>query len=347
MGAGLGLFRPRPARPAFHQARPLRPDGRCHAARTHPARLRHRREHRAAGRGRRGAGVRRIRRDADRPRPGRGWTRTAGRSATIRLSYVDDGDWIDLARFKACPGAGKRRVRPREIAYRAPVHSRRNVFGAYTLYDLMARLVLGDTASYSTDRAEAFDARSGVNVTVELERRRGVLARLIATPDSGLRMTALNFRCCADRRATQPQAHRRSCRPARLDLGASPTRTRAAAARLFAARRRRRMMAAVRELVGDGPVGVIAAASAEASRTAAATCACWPSSASRPSISGSPSTPSNSSARTRPGWPASRRCAASCSAAATRSAWSRPCCTAARKARCCAPSPVPTPGARC
>ena len=62
-------------------------------------------------------------------------------------------------------------MRKREIAYRAPARSRRNVFGAYTLYDLMARLVLGDPAVYAADRAEAFDAKSGVNVTVELERQ--------------------------------------------------------------------------------------------------------------------------------------------------------------------------------
>ena len=89
----------------------------------------------------------------------------------FRLSYLDDGDGLDLGRFRPEPGAGKRRVRKREIAYRAPARSRRNVFGAYTLYDLMARLVLGDPASYSADRAEAFDARSGVNVTVEIERQ--------------------------------------------------------------------------------------------------------------------------------------------------------------------------------
>ena len=62
-------------------------------------------------------------------------------------------------------------MRKREIAYRAPARSRRNVFGAYTLYDLMARLVLGDPEGYTADQAEAFDARSGINVTVELERQ--------------------------------------------------------------------------------------------------------------------------------------------------------------------------------
>ena len=113
----------------------------------------------------------------------------------FRLSYLDDGDAIDLGRFKVQPGAGKRRVRKREIAYRAPARSRRNVFGAYTLYDLMARLVLGDPEAYSADRAEAFDARSGINVTVEVERQRRRSRGLIATPETGLRMSAVDFRC--------------------------------------------------------------------------------------------------------------------------------------------------------
>ena len=41
----------------------------------------------------------------------------------------------------------------------------------------MARLVLGDPAVYAADRAEAFDATSGINVTVEIERQRAALAR--------------------------------------------------------------------------------------------------------------------------------------------------------------------------
>ncbi len=93
--------------------------------------------------------------------------------ADFRLSYVDDGDTIDLASFRPQPGAAKRRVRRREIAYRAPARSRRNAFGAYTLYDLMTRLVLADPSVYAADRAEAFEARSGTNVTVALERQPG------------------------------------------------------------------------------------------------------------------------------------------------------------------------------
>ena len=73
--------------------------------------------------------------------PGRGAFRD------FRLSYLDDGDEIDLAGLRPAPGPLKRKVRRREMAYRAPLRSRRNAFGAYTLYDLMARLVLADPAA--------------------------------------------------------------------------------------------------------------------------------------------------------------------------------------------------------
>lgn len=187
----------------------------------------------------------------------------------FRLGYVDDGDWIDLARFKPFPGAAKRRVRQREIAYRAPIHSRRNVFGAYTLYDLMARLVLGEQSVYCSDRAEAFDARSGTNVTVELTREHRVSRVMIATPESGLRMTALNFRAslAAERLSPKRIAERVIRRGATYGatpnpaarialLGSSPLDSAPA------------MMAAVKDLVGAGPVGVIGAASAEPARVA-------------------------------------------------------------------------------
>jgi cyanophycinase len=188
----------------------------------------------------------------------------------FRLSYLDDGDAIDLARFRPEPGAGKRRVRPREIAYRAPHRSRRNAFAAYTLYDVIARLVLGDQAVYDLDRVEAYDARSGVNVTVELERQRRRSRGLIATPESGLRMTAINFRCSvegrqlsatrgADRLGTRARVFGMTpTDSARIVLlGSSPLSSAA------------EMVAAATAFVGTGPVGVLAAASAEPKRTAA------------------------------------------------------------------------------
>ncbi len=112
----------------------------------------------------------------------------------IRFSYLDNGDEIDLARMKAYPGPEKRRVRLAEIAYRAPARSQRNVFGAYTLYDLLGRLVLGDPIVYAVDRASAVDLKSSMAVTVELERVRGRSRSLVTLTENGFRMTALNFR---------------------------------------------------------------------------------------------------------------------------------------------------------
>ncbi|MBP7243375.1 cyanophycinase [Amaricoccus sp.] len=187
----------------------------------------------------------------------------------FRLSYLDDGDAIDLARFEPEPGEAKRRVRKRERVYRAPAQSRRNAFGAYTLYDLMARLTLGDPDHYDTDRAAAFDARSGVSVTVTLERARRRTRALVATPPTGLRMTGIDFRCSiASERLSATRIRERIGRPARsfgmtphpdariVLLGSSPLSADPA------------MLAAVLPLLNGGPVGVLAAASAEPKRTA-------------------------------------------------------------------------------
>ena len=187
----------------------------------------------------------------------------------FRLSYLDDGDRLDLARLRALPAPAKRRVRAADMAYRAPANARRNVFGAYAIYDLMARLVLGDPASYTADRGEAFDARTGVSVSMELERLRGKSACLISTPESGLRMTATRFRCSlrTERLSATHLANRighgvRSfgmARPADAKmvlLGSSPLSEGGTA-----------MVEAVRDLL-PGPVGVFAAASSEPRRAA-------------------------------------------------------------------------------
>jgi cyanophycinase len=188
----------------------------------------------------------------------------------LRLSYLDDGDSLDLRSLRTEPGAGKRRVMRREIAYRAPVRSRRNAFGAYTLYDLMARLVLGDPAHYAADTASAFDARSGVSVTVELRRQPRRTRALIATPPSGLRMSGIDFRCSMTGEAlSATRITERIGRPARsfgmtphpdarlVLLGSSPLDAGPA------------LIEALRAAAGPGPVGVLAAASAEPKRTAA------------------------------------------------------------------------------
>ncbi len=191
------------------------------------------------------------------------------RYTDFRLSYLDDGDAIDLDRFRPTPGVGKRRVRPREVAYKAPVRSRRNVFAAYTLYDLIARLVLADHGAYDSDSAQAYDTRSGVNVTVEIQRQKRRSRGLISTPESGLRMTGLNFRCSmegrafsATRRAEGPGGHARIFGMTPTDearialLGSSPLSSAA------------EMVSAAVALVGPGPVGVLASASSEPARTA-------------------------------------------------------------------------------
>lgn len=193
----------------------------------------------------------------------------ARRYADFRLSYLDDGDALDLARFRPCPGPAKRRVRPREVAYRAPVRSRRNAFAAYTLYDLMARLVLADTAVYDADRAEAYDARSGVNVAVELQRQPRRSRGLIATPETGLRMTALNLRCSMEGRALSATRRGEGLGSRARVFGMTPTdEARIVLLGSSPLQSAPEMTSAAAALVGPGPVGVVAAASAEPARTA-------------------------------------------------------------------------------
>lgn len=186
----------------------------------------------------------------------------------IRLSYLDDGDAIDLRSFTARPAESKRRVLRSEIAYRAPARSRRNAFGAYAIYDLVARLVLGDQHSYSTDELVSVDAKSAICARVELSRMRWRSRCLIANPDTGVRVTAVNLAASLRSSKLEPEAlAERSIRGARsfgMDLnerskivllGSSPIYYQPAEAR---------------EIVGllTGPVGIFAAASAEARRTA-------------------------------------------------------------------------------
>lgn len=111
----------------------------------------------------------------------------------IRFSYLDDGDSFDLASATVLPNAGKRPVGPRDIAYRAPARSLRNVFGAYTLYDLLARLVLGDPKSYPLDRARALEPKGGYATIVEFARGPDSRA-LMSERDRDFRMTAVDFR---------------------------------------------------------------------------------------------------------------------------------------------------------
>ncbi|WP_172327168.1 cyanophycinase [Mangrovicoccus sp. HB161399] len=188
----------------------------------------------------------------------------------FRLSYLDHGDWIDLRTGRPHPADAKRKVLKRDIAYRGRPRSRRNAFGAYTLYDLMARLVLGDPKVYRQDSVEAYDAKSAFNVSVTLERVERETRCMISTPETGLRMTALNFRTTilAEKLSATRLADRMGRRQTRtfgMDprpeakivlLGSSPLRSAA------------EMTEAPFALLKGGKVGVLASASAEPRATA-------------------------------------------------------------------------------
>lgn len=186
----------------------------------------------------------------------------------IRFSYLDNGDEIDLPRLKAAPGHGKRRVRAAEMAYRAPARSQRNVFGAYTLYDLLGRLVLGDPAVYSADRASAVDLKSSLAVTVELARLRGQSRSLVTLTENGFRMTALNYRATV---MTEKLSAARLANRATLlqrDYGVKPTP--ASRLLLLGSSPTQGNGEMLQEMLShcEGDVGIIAAASAEPRETA-------------------------------------------------------------------------------
>ena len=187
----------------------------------------------------------------------------------VTISYLDDGDTIDLRHFKVFPGENKRKVARSDIAYCAPVRSRRNVFGAYTIYDLMARLVLGDKRVYRRDGAEAFDAKSGFNVELTLARLERKSKCFVSTPDNGLRMTALDFDVSisseqlsatrlADRMGRRGRTYGIPPKPEStiVLLGSSPLNSAP------------EMMADALALMAGGTVGVLACASSEPRRTA-------------------------------------------------------------------------------
>lgn len=187
----------------------------------------------------------------------------------VRLHYVDDGDRLQLPNFSVVPAESKRRVRKREIAYRAPARSQRNAFGAYALYDLVARLVLGDQRSYSADRLAVVDPKGGGVASVKVSRRKGASRCLIATPSEGLRMTALNLRVSLQREALAeeplPGRERWGVRTFGMDLNERSRIVLLGSSPLYYEQAQREETA---RLIGEGPVGVFAAASAEARRTA-------------------------------------------------------------------------------
>lgn len=110
-----------------------------------------------------------------------------------RVSYLDDGDSIHLGRAKPIAAPDKRRARIHRNSYRSPAPVRRNAFASYGLHDLMLRLVESDTRFYHRDSAKAFDALSGNQVTLHIERLPRRSRALRAARDGEIRYTALNF----------------------------------------------------------------------------------------------------------------------------------------------------------
>lgn len=110
----------------------------------------------------------------------------------IQFSYLDDGDALDLITGVIHVAQDKVEVTEKDIVYRASSCSVRNVFGAYTLYDLLSRLVLGDPSYYSFDSARAVEPINQMTTIVELQRRLNSQS-LIAVRNNATRITALDF----------------------------------------------------------------------------------------------------------------------------------------------------------
>ncbi|MEM0929869.1 MAG: cyanophycinase [Pseudomonadota bacterium] len=187
----------------------------------------------------------------------------------VKLSYVDDGDMLTLPRFTVKPAEIKRRVKRSEIAYRAPARSQRNAFGAYAIYDLIARLVLGDQSTYASDTLSVLDPKSSTMVVAKITRKKGSSRCLISTPDEGLRMTALNMRVSLNLQQVSPDVmdgfDQRGVRTFGMDLNERSRIILLGSSPLYYEQDRQE---AIVDLIGQGPVGIFAAASAEAQRTA-------------------------------------------------------------------------------
>lgn len=188
----------------------------------------------------------------------------------IGFSYADNGDGLDLKTGEVLPGRGKRPVTRRDITYKAPARSLRNVFGAYTLYDLMARLVLGDPEDYPADRARAIEPKAGRATSVEISRQGGRAGGYVPEAGRDFRMTAIDFRASMQTRqlnAAQLAENRRAALS--RDYGVKPGEQ--ARVMMLGSAPLDRESPLLAQLASQcaGPVGVLAAASAEPRATAA------------------------------------------------------------------------------
>lgn len=186
----------------------------------------------------------------------------------IRLDYLDDGDEIDLRKFTIRPSESKRKVKKNEVAYRAPAKSQRNAFGAYALYDLVARLVLGDPVSYQADELISVDPKSQLAARVELKRRKRKTRCLVSNPEAGFRVTALNLTASMKSEKLDPQvmAQRitRGARMLGMDLNERSRIVLLGSSPIYF---RPEQQTELLDLV-EAPIGVVGAASAEARRVA-------------------------------------------------------------------------------
>lgn len=192
-----------------------------------------------------------------------------GLIGNIGFSYADNGDSYLLDTGEVLPGPGKRPVTRHDITYKAPARSLRNVFGAYTLYDLMARLVLGDPDVYPADRARAIEPKAGCATSVEISRRGGRAAAFIPEDGHDFRMTAVDFRAAMQTRqlnAAQLAENRRSALS--RDYGVEPGKQSRVLMLGSAPLDPGSPLLAELAAQCEGPVGVIAAASAEPRETA-------------------------------------------------------------------------------
>lgn len=119
----------------------------------------------------------------------------------VRVSYLDDGDGIDLAGGRPLAAADKKRVRVTRASFRRPAPLRRNAFASYALLDLMLRLVEGDPAIYRHDSAFAYDEQNQRQFCVEVERKPRRARALRAVREAGISYSAIDFdlrvRSCA------------------------------------------------------------------------------------------------------------------------------------------------------
>ncbi len=126
----------------------------------------------------------------------------------VSISYLDDGDSIDLARGKPLPATDKKRVRVSRASYRRPAPVRRAAFASYAIHDLLLRLAEGDPAYYQHDSALAYDEHREQQICVELTRFPRRSRALRSVRDGDIRYSALHFgvriRSCPLPRSQRP-----------------------------------------------------------------------------------------------------------------------------------------------